>query len=273
MFRPLRRAAAVASAFDELDLIALYLATGFNIGDAEFGDTALMIYGMSERLNTYFERQQPGTPLRLPQAKRTPRWNAILQEVEKRASDGWLAVTQRLLNVSYDDQVKVDKHIAEAERLLARKSDPPAYAAMLANGPTRRREALAAVICGKMTREERFQFVREAAGSTMGMAGTNDCLVIGLDTRAAPAPFHLMALVRQEGAGHAGSRAGVTGYHPRRSDERRAAGGDLVNSGKLGKPLGRLTARGRRQEGGDCCRDERQSPQPLDRGRAAVKIS
>lgn len=29
---------------DELDLIALYLATGFNIGDAEFGDTALMIY-------------------------------------------------------------------------------------------------------------------------------------------------------------------------------------------------------------------------------------
>jgi hypothetical protein len=182
---------------DELDLLALYLATGFNIGDAEFGETGLIIHGMSARLDEYFNPQQPGTPVLQPEAKRTSLWNAILSEIERRASEGWLAMTHRLLNVSYDDQVKVEKHMAVARRNLLRKSDPPAYAAMLGNGPLRRREGLAFITFGGMTREERLEFAREAAVSTMDKAGTNDCLVVGFNINDPPAPFHLITLIRR----------------------------------------------------------------------------
>jgi hypothetical protein len=146
----------------ELDLLAFYLATGFNIGDEEFGETSLLIYGMSARLDEYFGLQQPGSPVRQPEAKRTPLWNSILAEIERRATDGWLTITHRLLNVSYEDQVKVEKHIALARRKLSRSSDPPAYAAMLGNGPPRRREGLAFITFGRMTRQERFEFAGEA---------------------------------------------------------------------------------------------------------------
>ena len=183
---------------DELDLLALYLATGFNIGEAEFGETGFVIYGMSARLDKYFSPQQPGTPLLLPEAKRTHLWNAILDEMERRASDGWLGITNRLLNVAYDDQVRAEKHMAGARRRLSRRRDPPAYAAMLANGPPQRREALALITFGEMTREERFEFAKEAAATTMNNAGTNDCLVVGFIVNERPAPFHLVALLTRD---------------------------------------------------------------------------
>ena len=181
----------------ELDLLAFYLATGFNIGDDEFGETSLMIYGMSARLDEYFGPQQPGSPVRLPEAKRTPLWNSILAEIERRASDGWLTITHRLLNASYDDQLKVEKHMAVARRKLLRSSDPPAYAAMLAYGPSRGREGLAFIAFGKMTREERLEFAGETGVNVMDKAGTNDCLVVGFNTNEPPAPYHLITLVRR----------------------------------------------------------------------------
>jgi hypothetical protein len=181
----------------ELDLLAFYLATGFNIGDEEFGETSLLIYGMSARLDEYFGLQQPGSPVRQPEAKRTPLWNSILAEIERRATDGWLTITHRLLNVSYEDQVKVEKHIALARRKLSRSSDPPAYAAMLGNGPPRRREGLAFITFGRMTRQERFEFAGEAGVTTMDKAGTDDCLVVGFNMNEPPAPYHLITLVRR----------------------------------------------------------------------------
>ena len=164
----------------ELDLLAFYLATGFNIGDEEFGETSLLIYGMSARLDEYFGLQQPGSPVRQPEAKRTPLWNSILAEIERRATDGWLTITHRLLNVSYEDQVKVEKHIALA-----------------GNGPPRRREGLAFITFGRMTRQERIEFAGEAGVTTMDKAGTDDCLVVGFNMNEPPAPYHLITLVRR----------------------------------------------------------------------------
>jgi hypothetical protein len=69
---------------------------------------------------------------------------------------------------------------------------------MLANGPPRRREGLALITFGEMTREERFEFRKEAAAATMDKAGTNDCLVVGFIVNAAPAPFHLVPLVTRD---------------------------------------------------------------------------
>lgn len=124
-------------------------------------------------------------------------WDTILAEIERRASVGWLAITHRLLNVSYDDQAKVEKHMAVARRKLSRKSDPPAYAAMLANGPSRRREALTLIMFGKMTREDRFQFAKQAAATTMDNAGTDDCLIVGLSTQEPSVPYDFLAILRR----------------------------------------------------------------------------
>ena len=122
---------------------------------------------------------------------------ALRAEIERRASDGWLTITHRLLNASYDDQLKVEKHMAVARRKLLRSSDPPAYAAMLAYGPSRGREGLAFIAFGKMTREERLEFAGETGVNVMDKAGTNDCLVVGFNTNEPPAPYHLITLVRR----------------------------------------------------------------------------
>jgi hypothetical protein len=52
---------------------------------------------------------------------------------------------------------------------------------MLAYGPSRRREGLAFIAFGKMTREERLEFAGETGVNVMDKAGTNDCLVVGFN--------------------------------------------------------------------------------------------
>jgi hypothetical protein len=82
---------------DEYDLLAFYIASGFNIGDKEYGSTYLGLYGMSQTLDAWFSRRRPGTkPPPKPRQARTGLWTRILATLAARQPRLWLEMSHRL---------------------------------------------------------------------------------------------------------------------------------------------------------------------------------
>lgn len=96
---------------DELDLIAYYLKTGFNIGEQESNGTFLMIYGYSRAFDialTQSRDKQLGAQV---SAALTPYWLRLITQREEDGDDGWLTDCLQLRNVPLEQQSTMEKPI------------------------------------------------------------------------------------------------------------------------------------------------------------------
>jgi hypothetical protein len=96
---------------DELDLIAYYLKTGFNIGEQESDGTFLMIYGYSRAFDialTQSRDKQLGAQI---SAALTPYWLGLIVQREKDGGDRWLSDCLQLRNVPLEQQSLLEKPI------------------------------------------------------------------------------------------------------------------------------------------------------------------
>ncbi len=98
---------------DELDLLAFYLATGFNIGEAEFNGSFLPLYGMSRTLDPYFMRRWQGEDVAKPRRRLTSWWRDMLDRIETRRPPRWIELGQVLLNVTDHDQEEFERGFAQ----------------------------------------------------------------------------------------------------------------------------------------------------------------
>lgn len=96
---------------DELDLLAFYLETQFNIEPTE----GLFLYGKSAPLALAYTSLGPGDPIDLP-IKRTALWDSLLKQVETLRPVGWTRFGHRLLNFPYAAQKKFGGYVSEGQR-------------------------------------------------------------------------------------------------------------------------------------------------------------
>jgi hypothetical protein len=159
---------------DELDLLAFYLDTGFNIGQAEYDDAiALVLAGKSKELDMYFVGQSEGRLVAKPTPARTRWWSDLLRGLASRTPSGWVAASYALLNMSASDQEKFEREIGKLIRRVragkaphehnwvAFAAGPPARRFLVAGypytaqDPTRRNEMLATIVDGEEVRDYR----------------------------------------------------------------------------------------------------------------------
>ncbi len=132
---------------DEIDLLAFYMETGFNIGDEEFNGRELMLYGISEVFDDYFLQRQlssTSSSAYTPKPKRTKWFNDILKRFESKKFPGWTEISMNILNLSYEDQVKFEEMFRkriETSKLNWGNEDNE-NTVVLYNGPPQRRELL-----------------------------------------------------------------------------------------------------------------------------------
>jgi hypothetical protein len=196
-----RRSAFEAAAdyfADEIDLLAFYLKTGFNIGETEFDGTPLMIYGMSDELNAYFKRQAEVERPTRPVAERTRLFGRIVSALENRRPEHWLELTGRLLNVGIDDQETIERNIGPSVAKVRKSRDASmSWSAQLANGPPQRREAITFVWYRCADRDDREARLRTHAGQAMELAGTDDCLLVGFDITSPADAYSVIGLFKK----------------------------------------------------------------------------
>lgn len=106
---------------DELDLIALYLRTGFaHLRNAPGTRPSLIIYGLSDFLRFYQKGTSNFDPRITIPNRTTPLWDRLLQLVRRDWLRGWVEISYDLLNIGVEGQQRFEKDCYRARKRMRR---------------------------------------------------------------------------------------------------------------------------------------------------------
>jgi len=101
---------------DEMDLLGIYLANGFDLGDVEGSDASIVITGMSASVDEFFDAKANGITRVRPERKLTRWWRDICLKFEERDFEGWTEAATMLLDVGHDVDFPQDRRHRRASR-------------------------------------------------------------------------------------------------------------------------------------------------------------
>lgn len=184
---------------DELDLLAIYVETQFNLGEDEFDGARQEWYGRSLRLTPlYFDKQI--RQLSQPQIKRTPFWEELLRSLERRRPSGWTRFGHRLLNVTGKGQRMIERFMQKGLREVKRRPDL-FFTTGLTQGASARLQTIS-VMVGAPNSSEQFEAnLRYAANSAFEQGGRDDMLAIYWFVPRTDEPYDFIGILRRGGRG------------------------------------------------------------------------
>jgi len=153
---------------DEADLLALYLQTGFNLGEHEFAGTyELDVTGLSDPIDIWHYAREAGLPAEKPRSERTPWWDAVLSRVESRASERWAEIGVTMCNVGPAEQKGFEAAMHELRRAVRAGDRPVTDMLVFENGPPQRRDVFVGVIAASPDAVERRRHYDGAARAVL----------------------------------------------------------------------------------------------------------
>jgi hypothetical protein len=178
---------------DELDLLAFYLETGFNIGDWE--KTGYLNIGLkSKELDPYYVGLSDGVAVRKPRLRMTDWWRGIVNRVEAARTDCWTEVAFALLSVAYGDQIKLDQQVRKLidrikKGLIKRRHS---WAVMMSGTNTNRPYGIIAYPYQGIDARERRDMMRAMAGQLLHETRVFGVVVVGFDMNDRRGPYGAM---------------------------------------------------------------------------------
>lgn len=185
---------------DELDLLAYYMRTGFNIGESEFNGTPLFLYGLSPGFDAYFMGEWTGETVPKPERRLTPLWRDFLSQLQRSSPEGWLDIAYHLLCVAYEDHVEFEAELERREKAVRTAPSDPNRKDMvnLCNGPPARRVSVVGLAYAGLDRDARNERMGAAASICLEHDDTEEAVVIGRDTGSSSYPYSVIALIRAD---------------------------------------------------------------------------
>lgn len=182
---------------DEMDLLAFYIETGFNIGETEFDETHLSLLNMSKSLDPYFMQDIHKIKTNKPSRKYTKWWQDILSTIEKRNIKRWSEIGLILLNCAYEDQLSFQRLYNQLKRKLAFKPDMSIKdnAAVLLNGPSKRRDVIVCLPYKNITKEERNKRLNNIAYEAMIEAGSDRAVTLAINIETNHYPYTMLGCI------------------------------------------------------------------------------
>lgn len=166
---------------DELDLLGFYLETGFNLGKEEFEPREWMISGMSEKVDEYYVALDQGIIRKKPTLELIKWWKDIQLRIKQRSPYRWLEVAVMLLNVSLDDQRKVEIEFKKITKNVKKNWRQPGHINSITIHLPQRREAVGLLAFRESEQDQRREFMRNLAGQSFSETNAERCLVIGVN--------------------------------------------------------------------------------------------
>jgi hypothetical protein len=180
---------------DEIDLLAFYLDTGFNIGNAEFTQQRLRLLGMSNIFDPFFMKELPESETPKPKHKLTRWWRSIIQHIEARQSERWTEVGCVLLNFTHDDQTKFEEGFKRIKKIVNKfwKLPDHNHTYILINETVPERGAVAGFAYKRIDEEKRNRTMKNAVGEAMSISPVSRVVVIGVDVEQNDYPYSVVA--------------------------------------------------------------------------------
>ncbi len=166
---------------DETDLLAFYMATGFNIGEVEFEtNRRLNFANLGSQLEPYLFARSAGVAIKKPMPKLTIRWSQMLSAFNSRRFNGWLYASFILLSVAHKDQEEFERQ--ERQMFFNIASSPPRDDELnviaSSHGPQTRRTGVLSIGVRSVSREQRSRMIENAVGDFIEREGVNEVVFL-----------------------------------------------------------------------------------------------
>ncbi len=172
LFHYLHRRAEIESTnnllTDELSLLVMYLATGFDLGDLEGTESqSLAIPTMDKELEPYFMGKELNRPASKPKRRLSGWWNDILSALELRETLGWMECSYGLLSVGYERQKEFERGVKKMLKDVKSNWHDPSHqnGCFLVAGAPKRRVKVMCVGVKNVTISEQREIVMRAVNA------------------------------------------------------------------------------------------------------------
>jgi hypothetical protein len=175
---------------DEVDILALYTDTGFDLGPMEEEPSRVMIPALSGDIDRHYMNPH----VRKKPARRfTNSWLRLLTTLEQRGFEGWSEVSFVLLHASYDTQRRVTSLLKRTTQAVGARRVPTQFVIGTV-GPPQDLMGLAFLVFRDLSRDERNRMGDQGLGRALQQDGVRRALLIGCDTTTSPEPYAFLAV-------------------------------------------------------------------------------
>lgn len=180
---------------DELDLLGVYLQTGFNIGEAEFSGDHFALVAMSKLIDNYYMALEEGVVTPKPAPKMTRWWKDICAKIEKRDFHQWSDIANVLLSVSFEDQEIIATKFKKIVKNVHKNWRTPNHNCAIIMTPSKEHaDALAVFAFKENDKNERYTRMENVASQVFEASHLERCLVIGINIDKMHYPYSLIGV-------------------------------------------------------------------------------
>jgi hypothetical protein len=175
---------------DELDLLGLYISTGFNLGDAEFGGQHLQLSGMSSEIDDYFIARAEGIGRPKPRLRLSTWWSDICSRMEQRNFYQWTDANNILLSFPPEEQYRAGSLFKKIRKNVRRNwRDPGHMCSVVMVPPLRKSDALALYAFRDHHRDRRRELMGDIASQVFNNHHVERCLVLAMNLDRVSYPY------------------------------------------------------------------------------------
>jgi hypothetical protein len=184
---------------DEMDLLGLYLANGFDVGSMEGSKISLAISGMSSQIDEYFDAKANGFLRSRPQRKHTQWWRDICIQFDRREFDGWTEASAILLDTGFDDQQKLESKFSQVKKSVMKHWQKPEHHSSVMLIPSKARsDAVVLYAYRDVAANEKASVMKSMVDQAFdGHEHVQKCLVLGVNLDKMHYPYSSIAVFQR----------------------------------------------------------------------------
>jgi hypothetical protein len=184
---------------DELDFLGVYLSTGFNLGAQREDFRRLMVSGMSDVIDRYYNARDAGIALKKPAPAIHRSYRQIIDKLALTKPDGWTTIGIFILSsASPEEQPNVERGLNRLRQSVKRKNAKPGHECFMEIVPPLNRKATVGfyVHRGENTHLRR-EHMEHFAAEALERDDAASCVLFAKNTDNWSSPYEAVLLVQR----------------------------------------------------------------------------
>ena len=184
---------------DEMDLLGLYLETGFNFAELEISANPLITTGSSQRVDHFFNSADAGVDVKKPRPKIHRTLEKIVLQIQSRHSEGWTSKALDLLRIgNLEEQRTFFRKIEKLRKRVPRTyRDPKHICSVVVVPPAHRDGFVIFYVYPDAIKERRYKVVQALAGAQFTVQDRSRCVVVGRKIEDWENPYTFVAVCKR----------------------------------------------------------------------------
>lgn len=176
---------------DEMDLLGLYLDSGFYLPQFENTDKHIIATGISARIDDYYSAKDQKQSPALPKRKLSKWFEDVIADAYERRFYGWSEILTALLDLNHHDQKKVERWFFKLKRKLKNSTQPLSdiqnTLVYVPDGADK--QVYAFLVLRPVDYDDRDRICEDAAMQAFDMSEAGKCVLVALKTEGTESAY------------------------------------------------------------------------------------